>query len=71
MITAQVVEMSIIVNNSPIQDHVHPDDHTYLWNDSWFQHFKILLLPNVEGNSTLTSELANKSEQKALFNGLV
>ena len=28
MITAQVVEMSIIVNNSPIQDYVHPDDHT-------------------------------------------
>ena len=28
MITAQVVEMSIIVNNSPIQDYVHPDDRT-------------------------------------------
>ena len=28
MITVQVVEMSITVNNSPIQDYVHPDDHT-------------------------------------------
>ena len=29
MTTALVVEMSVIVNNnSPIQDYVHPDDHT-------------------------------------------
>ena len=29
MTTAQVVEMSITVNNnSPFQDHVHPDDQT-------------------------------------------
>ena len=29
MITAQVVETSVTVNqNSPIQDYVHPDDHT-------------------------------------------
>ena len=31
MTTAQVVETSvsqIINNNSPIQDYVHPDDHT-------------------------------------------
>ena len=29
MITAQVVEMSLTVNNnSPIQDYVHPDDQT-------------------------------------------
>ena len=28
MITAQVVEMSITINSSPIQDYVHPDDHT-------------------------------------------
>ena len=29
MITAQVVEMSVTVdNNSPIQDYVHPDDQT-------------------------------------------
>ena len=28
MITAQVVETSVIVNNnSPIQDYVHPDDY--------------------------------------------
>ena len=28
MITAQVVETSVIVNNSPIQDYIHPDNHT-------------------------------------------
>ena len=28
MTTAQVVETSVIVNNSPIQDYVHPDDQT-------------------------------------------
>ena len=28
MTTAQVVETSVTVNNSSIQDHVHPDDHT-------------------------------------------
>ena len=29
MTTAQVVELSVTVNNnSPIQDYVHPDDHT-------------------------------------------
>ena len=27
MNTAQVVEMSVTVNNSPIQDYDHPDDH--------------------------------------------
>ena len=27
MTFAQVVEMSVTVNNSPIQDYVHPDDH--------------------------------------------
>ena len=28
MTTAQVVETSVAVNNSPLQDCVHPDDHT-------------------------------------------
>ena len=28
MTTAQVVEMSVTVNNSPIQDYVHWDDQT-------------------------------------------
>ena len=27
MTTAQVVETSVTINNSPIQDYVHPDDH--------------------------------------------
>ena len=30
MTTAQVVETSVTVNNSPIQDYVHPDDHLHL-----------------------------------------
>ena len=28
MTNAQVVETSVTVNNSPIQDYVHPDNHT-------------------------------------------
>ena len=28
MTTAHVVETSVTVNNSPIQDYVHPDDQT-------------------------------------------
>ena len=28
MTTTQVVETSVPVNNSPIQDYFHPDDHT-------------------------------------------
>ena len=30
MTTAQVAETSVTVNNSPIQDYVHPDDHILL-----------------------------------------
>ena len=30
---AQVVEMSVTVNNSPIQDYNHPNDHTQLTNE--------------------------------------
>ena len=36
------VETSVTVNNSPIQDYVHPDDRTqptYEINDSWVQIF--------------------------------
>ena len=28
MTTAQVVKTSVTVNNSPIQDYIHPDDQT-------------------------------------------
>ena len=28
MTTAQVVKMSVTVNDSPIQDFIQPDDHT-------------------------------------------
>ena len=37
--TAQVVQTSVTVSNSPIQDHVHPDDHaqpTYEYSWSYF-----------------------------------
>ena len=30
MTTKQVVEISVTVNNSPMQDYVHPDNHTQL-----------------------------------------
>ena len=43
MTNAHVVEASVTVNNnSPIQDYVHPDDHTqptYENTDSWVQTF--------------------------------
>ena len=35
MTTAQVIETSVTINNSPIQDNTHPDDHiplTYRFN---------------------------------------
>ena len=39
MTTTQVVETSVTVNNSPIQDYSHPDDRcsTYLRNQYLFQ----------------------------------
>ena len=33
MTTAQVVETSLTVNNGPIQDYVHPDDHAEPTNE--------------------------------------
>ena len=36
MITAQVVETSATVNNTPIQDYVHPDDHTQPTCEYWY-----------------------------------
>ena len=41
--TAQVVEMSVTVNNSPIQDYVHPDNHTYEMTPV-FKPFTIIVL---------------------------
>ena len=44
MTTAQVVETSVAVNNnSPIQDYVHPDDHT----QPTYQNFQ--LVENLSG----------------------
>ena len=37
--SAQVAEMSVTVNNSPILYYDHLDDHAYLWNDSWVRTF--------------------------------
>ena len=46
MTTAQVVEMSVTVNNnSPIQDYIHPDDETQSFEMTpGFKPFTILLL---------------------------
>ena len=37
MTSAQVVQMSVTINDSPIQDYAHPDDHEkkILENPSW------------------------------------
>ena len=44
MTTAQVVETSVTVNNSPIQEHVNPDNHAQLTYGMTpgFKLFKIL-----------------------------
>ena len=41
MTSTQVVKTSVTLNNnSPIQDYIHPDDHTQpTWNDFWFETF--------------------------------
>ena len=55
MTTAQVVETSVTVNNSPIQDYVHPDDQTQFTYDSW--------VPTFHNNSNLVQQIKNlKSE---------
>ena len=46
MTTAQVVETSVTVNNSPIQDYVHPDDQTQPTN-SYAIAFKSIFLNKV------------------------
>ena len=53
--TAQVVETSVIVNNIPIQDYVHPDDQT--------QPFDILFSCNLDlllGVTSVTGENFNE-----------
>ena len=44
MTTAQVVETSVTVNNSPIQDYVHPDDQTQPFDDSCVQIFDSFII---------------------------
>ena len=47
MTTAKVVEMSVTVkNNSPIQDYVHPDDHTQPTDETTpgFKPFTVVVL---------------------------
>ena len=48
MTTAQVVETSVTINNSPIQDCVHPDDHTQPTNEMTpgFKPFKRVEVPH-------------------------
>ena len=47
MTTTQVVEMSVAVNNSPVQDYVHQDNHTqpsYELMTPVFKPFTIMVL---------------------------
>ena len=54
MTTTQVVETSVTVNNSPIQDYVHPDDQTQptfekrTWREMGQNTFEILPVPVVQ-----------------------
>ena len=44
MTTAQIVETSVtVINNSPIQDYVHPDDQTQ-------PTFEIIIIPKIISN---------------------
>ena len=52
MTTAQVVETSVIANNSPIQDYVHPDDHV----PSTYKHFFFSIIVKVIINCHFMTE---------------
>ena len=62
MTTAQVVETSVTVNNSPIQDYVHPDDQTQPTFEMTpgfkpFTTIKCLIKINYLGKNVLTVEI--------------
>ena len=66
MTTAQVVETSVTVNNSPIQDCVHLDDQTQPTN-SYAIAFKSISLPKyVSCNYSSRKELFFKRKNKSL-----
>ena len=67
MTTAQVVETSVTVNNSPIQDYVHPDDHTQPTFEMTpgfkpFTVFKIVAAINVPGSELSLAGKSNASD---------
>ena len=70
--TAQVVETSVTVNNNnPIQDYVHPDDHTQPTCDMtpWFKPFtdmSLLVRLTVTTGSVTTLHFRSLSEKGPL-----
>ena len=70
MTTAQVVEMSVTVNNnSPVQDYVHPDDQTQPTFEMTpgFKPFTIFtLLPGNEQSGSRAGMLKSHAGQRAL-----
>ena len=59
MTTAEVVETSVTVNNSPIQDYVHPDDQTQPTFEMTpgFKPFTVLLLVDKEWKNSLMDQV--------------
>ena len=54
MTTAQVVETSVTVNNSPIQDYVHLDDQTQLFEmNAYLLSFVFLAVCHVIGEANI------------------
>ena len=67
MTAARVVETSVTVNNSPIQDYVHPDDHTQPTFEMTpgfksFTAFKFVAAINVPGSELSLPGKSNASD---------
>ena len=67
MTTAQVVETSVTINNSPIQDYLHADDHTQPTFEMTpgfksFTAFKFVAAINVPGSERSLPGKSNASD---------
>ena len=64
MTTAQVVETSVTINNSPIQDYLHADDHTQPTFEMTpgFKSFKFVAAINVPGSERSLPGKSNASD---------
>ena len=69
MTTTQVVETSATVNNSPIQDYVHPDDHIFDLIYSFFRHINCIgWYTKVMTRKCIVRWSSDRSSWRNLFN---